>query len=247
MTAAVARVETLLEEDDFELFLPGSAEILEKAGEDSEETRPIGGWCSTEHLDRQEEVVVAKGLDFTDFINFGYFNDNHKQHTAAVLGYPRLVKLINDRWWTEGNLLKGYAPADEVWELAKSLKKSKAPRRLGFSIEGKVQLRDEITRRILKAKVRNVAITNCPVNTYCTWDVMAKAFGKEADVIAAQKAVTSSYASPRTSASAAQRKESIELTRNDDLTEDEAVARLQKLRPDYSKSICSRIVRLAMR
>ncbi len=221
-------VEKLLEEDTFEVFLPGVADILEKAGEDVEETRPIGGFCSTEHLDRQDEVVVAKGLDFDDFINFGYFNDNHKQDTSAVLGYPRLVRLVDGRWWTEGNLLKGYPPADKVWDLAKSLKKSKAPRRLGFSIEGKVMLRDESSKRILKAKVRNVAITNCPVNTFCTWNILAKAFGTEAAVLQANEAVNN-------------------YIRNDLLTVDEAIDRLQRLRPSYSHSICARIVALAMR
>lgn len=239
-------VEKLLEEDDFEVFLPGVVSVLEKAGDNIEDTRPIGGWCSTEHLDRQEEVVVAKGLDFTDFINFGYFNDNHRQGTADVLGYPRTIKLHNDRWWTEGNLIKDFAPADRVWELAKALRKSKAPRKLGFSIEGKVQMRDDNTRRILRAKVRNVAITNCPVNTNCTWDILAKAFGTEADVIAA-KAVTANYGSPRVSGSASQRRESIELKRTTDLTTDEAIAKLRKLRPNYSKSLCERIVRYAMR
>lgn len=240
-------VEKLLEEDTFEVFLPDTFELLEKAGEDIEETRPIGGFCSTEHLDRQEEVVVAKGLCFDDFINFGYFNDNHKQDTSAVLGYPRMVKLLDGRWWTEGNLIKGYAPADRVWDLAKALKKSKAPRRLGFSIEGKVMARDENTRRILKAKVRNVAITNCPVNTNCTWDILAKAFGDERDVVIANKAVTSNYGSPRSSGSAAQRVEDLEMTRNDMLSVDDAVHRLRRLRPHLSKSTCARIVELAMR
>lgn len=222
-----ASVEQLLEEDEFEVYLPDRLDILEKAGEDAEETRPIGGHCSTEHLDRQEEVVVAKGLDFSDFVNFGYFNDNHKQDTSAVLGYPRLVKLANDRWWTEGNLIKGYAPADKVWDLAKALKKSNAPRRLGFSIEGKVIMRDERTRRILKAKVRNVAITNCPVNTNCTWDILAKAWGANAQV---DRAV-----------------EEHEVIRKSELSFDEAVMRLRQLRPGYSFATCERIVRLAMR
>jgi len=224
-------VERLLEEDRFEVFVPDTFEILEKAGnEDIEETRPIGGFCSTEHLDRQEEVVVAKGLMFDDFINFGYFNDNHRQDTSAVLGYPRVVKLIDSKWWTEGNLIKGYTPADKVWELAKALKKSRAPRRLGFSIEGKVLARDENTRRILRAAVRNVAITNCPVNTACTWDILAKAFGSENAVVAASKA-----------------EKDVEMIRNDMLDANAAYSRIRKIRPQYSKSTCQRIVQLAMR
>lgn len=156
-------VERLLEHDEFCVWTPLDAAVIEKAekaGVDVEAARPIGGWCSTENVDRQDEVVVAKGLDFSEFVAFGYFNDNHRQDTSSVLGYPRLARLEKSGWWTEGNLLVGYPPADRVWELAKALKKSRAPRNLGFSIEGKVLERDG-GHRIVRAKVRNVAITNC--------------------------------------------------------------------------------------
>ena len=159
-------VERLLENDEFTVWAPACVEVIEKAGVDLELTRPIGGWCSTQNIDRQDEVVVAQGLDFSEFVAFGYFNDNHKQETGAVLGYPRIARLEKSRWWTEGNLLVGYPPADKVWELAKALKKSRAPRNLGFSIEGKVLERNG-SNRIVRAKVRNVAITNAPVNTDC--------------------------------------------------------------------------------
>src|SRR5260221_14723608 len=130
-------------DDFFEVFVPGVVEILEKAEGDSDpELRRIGGFCSTEDLDRQGEIVVQKGLDFDEFVKFGYFNDNHKQDISAVLGYPDLAELRKGRWWTEGKLITGYGPADRVWELAKALHKSKAPRKLGFSIEGKVLERD---------------------------------------------------------------------------------------------------------
>src|SRR6185503_983654 len=128
------RVDRLLESDEFFVWSPVDSTVIakaEQAGVDVESTRPIGGWCSTEDLDRQDEVVVAKGLDFSEFVAYGYFNDNHRQDTASVLGYPRIAKLAKSRWWTEGNLLPGYPPADRVWELAKALAKSGAPRSLG--------------------------------------------------------------------------------------------------------------------
>lgn len=245
-----AAVERLLEEDEFSVFMPDVFEIIEKAGEDVEQTRPIGGYCSTENLDRQDEVVVAKGLDFSEFVAFGYFNDNHKQDTASILGYPKLAKLEKNRWWTEGNLLVGYPPADRVWELAKSLRKSRAPRRLGFSIEGKVLQRDG-GNRIVRAKVRNVAITNCPVNTDCTWDIISKAFAP-ADVVvrAAEKALSAGHGQ-RLSGGAALRTESVEadavreFKRTEDLTFEEAVDKLHMMRPHLSKATCRRIVRLA--
>lgn len=220
-----AAVEKLLEQDDFVVWTPG-VEMLEKAGEDVEQTRPIGGWCSTESLDRQDEIVVAKGLDFSEFVMFGYFNDNHKQDTAAVLGYPRLAKLEKGRWWTEGNLIPGYGPSDKIWELAKALKKSGAPRQLGFSIEGKVLQRDG-GNRIVRAKVRNVAITNCPVNTECSWSILSKAFAAPDKI------------------ERAARKSSASIKRSLGSFED-AVRRVQGLRPHLSRSTCERVVRFAM-
>lgn len=229
------KTNPLLEQDDFIVFVPNSVDVLEKslpAGSDIEDVRPIGGYCSTEHLDRQDEIVVAKGLDFHDFLNFGYFNDNHKQDTAAALGYPTKVELHKDKWWTEGRLFKGYTQSDRIWELAKAMAKSNAPRRLGFSIEGKITDRDH-ENRILRAMVRNVAITNCPVNTKCTWNILAKSFGRMDDV---QRALKKAGA-----------REVTGLSRDPELSYGEAMERLLHLRPNYSANVRDRIVRLAMR
>lgn len=227
-------IDRLLEQDEFSVFLPNTCDVVEKSGVDIEKSRPIGGWCSTEDIDRQDEIVVAKGLDFSEFVNFGYFNDNHKQDTSAVLGYPRMVKfdVAKSRWWTEGNLLVGYPPADRVWELAKSLHKSDAPRKLGFSIEGKVLERDG-ENRILRAMVRNVAITNVPVNTACSWSILAKAFAPADSV---QKAMTAAAHGGDVPG--------VELRRSlsKQLTAEDAVEKLQRLRPHLSKAAVWRIV-----
>lgn len=172
------KVQRLFDEDLFRIDQAGILLVDLSKAEDLDAKRPIGGFCSTEKLDRQDEIVIAKGLDFSEFVQFGYFNDNHKQDTAAILGYPEKAKLQGRRWWTEGRLFKGYPPSDKIWELAKVLKQTRSPRRLGFSIEGKVTERDH-KNRILKAKVRHVAITNSPVNTECTWDILSKAFASD--------------------------------------------------------------------
>lgn len=237
----------------FEWYVPGCVDIdLEKAevsGEDPEITRPIKGWCSTEALDRQEEIVVAKGLDFSEFVQFGYYNDNHKQDTASVLGEPRTAVFKSQKWWTEGNLYRGYAPADRVWELAKAMKKSGARRKLGFSIEGKVLERDG-RNRILRAKVRNVAITNCPVNTECTWEAVTKSFADASAVSDAYDKALAAGHGARISGGAALRVESLEGASTRDANQEyeynEAVEKLQRLRPHLSKSTCRRIVRYAM-
>lgn len=167
----------LRKNDDFTIWQPGVVEILKsEAAEEDADSRRIGGYCSTEHLDRQKEVVLQKGLVFADFIDFGYFNDNHNQATAALVGVPETAEYHHGKgWYTTGHLLKGYPRAEELWALAKSLEGTR--RRLGFSIEGKVTERSG--NKILKATIRNVAVTNCPVNPNCTWEALAKSFDAE--------------------------------------------------------------------
>lgn len=160
------------------------------AWQKSEDDNPmrIGGIVSTENLDRQQEKVVQDGLNFKPFLDHGWFNDNHGQKTADVLGYPTKAFRVrkgdrlpngqvspHDGWWAEGYLLN----TDEgrkVYALARSLSKSPSGRGLGFSIEGKVQERDKRdAARITSADVHNVAITHVPVNTDTSLAVLAKA------------------------------------------------------------------------
>jgi hypothetical protein len=240
-------VERLLEVDDFTVWAPACVDIIEKSGDDVEATRPIGGWCSTENLDRQDEVVVARGLDFSEFVAWGYFNDNHKQDTHSPLGYPRLARLEKGRWWTEGNLLTAWPPADRVWELAKALKKSRAPRNLGFSIEGKVMERDGA--KIVRAKVRNVAITSAPVNTACTWNILSKAFAPMKVVeTAARKALAENMALVQSVGVSrrGQHVNSIVHQRNDVLSFKDAVGRVRRIHPNISVETAERVVHFAM-
>lgn len=202
-----------LEQDVFSVHVPNAFEIIEKSdSQDAGEValRRIGGFCSTEDLDRQGEIVVAKGLDFSEFVKFDWFNDNHRQDTDAGLGYPTDARLEKGRWWTEGYLIAGYPPSDRIWEMAKALQKTGGTRRLGFSIEGKVIERDG-RNKILRAKIRDVAITRVPVNTSCSWTILAKSFAEPAAVEeAAQKALAASHQSPRMSDSAVLRPEELE-------------------------------------
>lgn len=167
----------------FQFEMPVS--IFEKAGEPPGRQKRIGGLISTETEDRHREVVLQKGLDLGDFIQSGWFNDNHSKDTTGIVGYPELTKLIKkgeqlpdgqlakaDGTWAEGYLLDTKRAGD-IWELGQALQKS--GRRLGFSVEGSVLKRMGAARKIIaKAKVRNVAITNCPVNTDTRLEILAK-------------------------------------------------------------------------
>lgn len=141
---------------------------------DSSDQRIIKGYASTSDEDRQGESLIQKGLDISDFVNYGYFNYDHDN--SIIMGYPYPTCKVDEKgFWVEGEILKGITHADRMWDLAISLKKSGAPRRLGFSVEGKVLQRDA-DKRILKAKIYNVAITTNPVNTSCTWEAIVKSF-----------------------------------------------------------------------
>jgi len=192
-----------IRKSDFRVWLPDvdfefdDPSLFEKS-EDPHNSRRIRGVMSTITEDRQGETVFAKGLDFNPFLQHGHFNDNHSQSTAAIIGYPERAYYTDsikmkkgdkcEGWLTEGYIIKGTKRADDIWDLAKALAKT-PDRRLGFSIEGKVLRRKNSC--IEKALIRNVAITNCPVNTDCTWDVLAKSFTNE-DI--ACKSLSAGYA-----------------------------------------------------
>jgi hypothetical protein len=171
----------------FQFFAPLT--FFQKASAEPGKQRRIAGVISTEKLDKQGEVVIQKGLDFSPFLEEGWFNDNHSKKTADILGYPDKngVKSFQkgDRLpdgtvagsqltWAEGYLLDT-PDADRIWNLGQALQKAGGARRLGYSIEGNVQRRTGPANKVVaKALVRNVAITNCPVGDGTRLEVLAK-------------------------------------------------------------------------
>lgn len=147
--------------------------VFEKGDAEPGKQRRIAGIMSSESRDRQGEIILQRGLDFSDFLANGWFNDNHSKDTDAIVGYPESVRSFSQGQvlpngmpastnctWVEGYMLTGHPRADNIWTLGQALQAT--GRRLGFSVEG------NITRRtgsggntIAKAKVRNTAITNC--------------------------------------------------------------------------------------
>lgn len=172
----MAPEKPLVQEIPFHIQVP--AKVWEKSGEDGKQRR-IGGIISTEHRDKQGEVVLQRGLDFTNFLGKegGWINDNHSKETDDIVGYPISIKRTHHRGkpatYMEGYLLPEYKKSDKIWNLAQSLQKT--DRRLGFSIEGKVKQRTGTDgKTIAAAQVTNVAVTNCPVNAVTGLEVLAK-------------------------------------------------------------------------
>lgn len=156
-------------------------EVFEKSGDKN--PRRIGGFVTTDQLDKQGERLLQEGLNFEPFLNGGWFNDNHKD---LIVGHPVSAELMTkgDKrgWWVEGYLLEGQKRADELWETAVALQKSN--RRLGFSVEGKIQERSGPDgNTIARADIKNVAITSCPVNDGTALEVLAKSLGAVNDHI----------------------------------------------------------------
>lgn len=163
--------------ENFNFWMEADVDLV-KSG-DSAPRRIIRGYASTPSEDRQGESMVQKGLDITNFVNHGWLNYDHDN--SIILGYPTENTKVDDKGlWVEGELLPGVPMADNLWELAVAIKKSNAPRRLGFSIEGKVMERDG--NRITKAKIYNCALTPNPVNTDATWEAVVKSFRPENDI-----------------------------------------------------------------
>lgn len=159
------------EEQDFRFHV--ALDAYEKAGD--ENPMRIGGIVSTDQIDKDGERILQDGLDFQPFLNEGWFNDNHARHTGGVVGFPTDVKYVrkgeklpngkmaaHNGHWAEGYLLNT-DKGREIWGLTQALKDT--PRKLAFSIEGKVQKRDpRDPLTIAKATVKHVAVTHCPVN-----------------------------------------------------------------------------------
>jgi len=193
-----------MSEELFKFFL--EADVVKSEAEEGK--RIIRGYASTPADDRQGESLVQKGLDISDFVTHGWLNYDH--NNEIILGYPTGNTHIDDKGlWVEGELLKGVPQADKLWDLALALKKSDAPRKLGFSVEGKVLERKG--NSILKAKIYNCALTPNPVNTEATWEAVVKSFRPDSDIDIA-KGLEAGYATtPETQTNGgALRKESLE-------------------------------------
>ena len=173
--------------NNFSFCLP--LDIVKSEEAENGEMR-IFGYASTSDEDRQGDEIVQRGLDIQDFLDYGWLNFDHDN--TKILGYPDAQKTRIDRngFYVEGVLLPTVPLAKSVWDTAIALKKSGAPRRMGFSVEGKTLEKDQ-RGRIVKAKVYNVAITPNPVNPKATWDALVKSFTEEFD-----KSIEAGYTTP---------------------------------------------------
>ena len=138
--------------------------------------RFIQGYASTPAWDSDGESIIKSGLDISYYVNQGWLNWMHNNSPNHVIGIPVYSKIDHIGFFTKGMLFNNDM-ATHVWKLASELKSLGHPRRLGYSIEGKVVARSAINKsKIVKAKVTNVAVTHIPVNTEATFEAVTKSF-----------------------------------------------------------------------
>lgn len=139
--------------------------------------RFIQGYASTPAWDSDGESIVKSGLDIEYYNKSGFLNFMHINKPDHIIGVPVYSKIDHIGFFTKGMLFKDHVMANDVWNLGQELKSLGNPRRLGFSIEGKVVARSAINKsKIIKAKVTNVAVTHIPVNTEATFECVSKSF-----------------------------------------------------------------------
>jgi hypothetical protein len=158
-----------IKNDEFNFWVPMDISKADpKNPKDSR--RFIQGIASTTDIDLQSETVDQHGIDFSYFLKHGYFNNDHKPGFKNKVGQPIECKISKEGLWTKGFLFQKHEVADAIWELAQALEISKADRKLGFSIQGKVTRREG--RKIAKCWIQDIAITAAPINTNTWLDIV---------------------------------------------------------------------------
>ena len=163
---------------DVELFSAWLPLQLIKGDAEPSRTK-IGGIISTETVDQQGDVILQDGMDFSYFLDKGYFNYEHKGGVEYIVGAPTKVERVNidgmQATRVEGYLMNEKPLAKNIIETCVAMQKAQLDRKIGFSVEGQVLQRDPANSKLItKAKILNVAITSAPVNPDAKLEFLAR-------------------------------------------------------------------------
>src|SRR5690606_28473908 len=160
-----------MKQDKFSLFIPIEIEKgKSKDPKDRYENMRFKGVASNPNtgLDAAGEWLDPRGFDLNDFLSTGTINYHHlrKKSPAAIIAEPIAAKITQGgELYVEGKLWKSSPLARDVYDVAEVMEKDSETRRMGFSIEGIPVERDPNNeKRILKARITNLAITPAPKN-----------------------------------------------------------------------------------
>lgn len=153
------------------------ASDITKIGYDSK----FEGTASSERMDKQEQTLIQKGLNFKPFMKYGYFNDNHGKGTcvAEAIGKKAWYNQTTNSWMVKGRFLPYVQRAKELVDLAKSFMHNDSEMQVRLSVEGKVKDISEDGKIVKKADIYRVAVTLDPINVDTGIMLLAKAIGQE--------------------------------------------------------------------
>lgn len=162
-----------MKKNNFNFFIPIE---FEKGEEKKGELVRIKGICSTDAEDSDGETLIPSGFDFKPLLETGFLNWNHqaKNTSSAICGEPTKAEVVDNgkSLYIEGFLYPN-EEGKRVADLAKTLDAYSNTRRLGFSIEGQALERDVLNpKKILRAKITGVAITQSPKNPKTLLDIV---------------------------------------------------------------------------
>jgi hypothetical protein len=173
------RTHALIQNDYVEIWTP--CELLKAGDSDGPEARPLGkirGITSSEIRDLDGEIIVQKGLDWTDALEFGHLTHEHPLGSLNIVGYPERVEPTTvtkgDKEFPatllEGSLYLDDKTGKELWEKGITMQKAGGRRALGLSIEGRIKpgarKRGGFVDGIM---VKSVAISSQPRNRTSWW------------------------------------------------------------------------------
>jgi len=165
---------------DFSIPL-GIETDLEKSGGESDNKYFIKLLAGDNMKDIQDEIVEPEGFILDYLMKGGYFNYDHNKGSEFLIGEPTDYELVkNTETGYCGLLVKGFLYktkekpcAESLIKHLKVLKAVGSKRHIGASVEGKTLERNG--NKIVKAFVKNIAITEHPINRN-TWVDIVKSF-----------------------------------------------------------------------
>lgn len=139
----------------------------------------IEGIISSEKTDASGEIIKQDGLDFSYLMSSGYLNYEHRSGVENILGEAlKIMPTEKDgvkATAMKGMLYKKKKIVKDILETINAMKDAGSSRKLGFSVEGRVEARDPRNPSIItKAKVLNVSVTANPCNTDADFEIVKK-------------------------------------------------------------------------
>lgn len=163
---------------------------LEKSRDASDGHWRVQGIASCELPDSDAEEVIQKGIDTEPLMEWGQINWDHQDTRRGpeyLIGVPletaivsasdfaeQLQKSINGpALYVKGELYQDNKIARGVWQYLEAQRRGLRPRKLGWSVQGRVVQRDPLRRkRVLRSACHHLALSHQPVLKYTFADLV---------------------------------------------------------------------------